>query len=303
METRRPVPQSRRAGDAARLFKKNINQSRIVKERKALLDREDKLSLRKQAELLEVDRSCFYYKPLGESDTNRMLMELIDRLFLDDPTLGVKGMRDELRDQGFTYNDKRIRRMMRKMCIMPIYNKRNLSRLGLVKYIHPYLLRHMKIERPNQVWDIDITYIPMKRGFLYLTAIIDVYSRYIVGWQLSNSLDKETQTALLLEAVRRYGKPEILNSDQRSQYTYEHWVNTLNELGIQISMDGRGRATDNAFIERFGGTLKRKYVYLNPAEDGLALYEGIKTFMQKYNNRYHQGINREKPIDRYLKAA
>ena len=106
---------------------------------------------------------------------------------------------------------------------MPIYNKRNLSRLGLAKYIHPYLLRHMKIERPNQVWAIDITYIPMRRGFLYLTAIIDVYSRFIVGWQLSNSLDKETQTAVLLEAVRRYGKPEILNSDQGSQYTCEHW--------------------------------------------------------------------------------
>lgn len=274
-----------------------------MKERKALLDREDKLSLRKQAELLEVDRSCFYYKPLGESDTNLTLMELIDRLFLGDPTLGVKGMRDELRDQGFTYNDKRIRRLMRKMCLMPIYNKRNLSRLGLAKYIHPYLLRHMKIERPNQVWAIDITYIPMRRGFLYLTAIIDVYSRFIVGWQLSNSLDKETQTAVLLEAVRRYGKPEILNSDQGSQYTCEHWVSTFNELGIQISMDGKGRATDNAFIERFWGTLKRKYVYLNPAEDGLALYEGIKTFIEKYNNRYHQGINREKPIDRYLIAA
>ena len=116
----------------------------------------------------------------------------------------------------------------------------------------------MKIERPNQVWAIDITYIPMKRGFLYLTAIIDVYSRFIVGWQLSNSLDKETQTAVLQEAVRRYGKPEILNSDQGPQYTCEHWVSTLNELGIQISLDGRGRATDNAFIERFWGTLKRK---------------------------------------------
>lgn len=274
-----------------------------MKERKAFLDRDDKLSLRKQAELLEVDRSCFYYKPIGESDLNLTLMALIDRLFLDDPTLGVKGMRDELRDQGFTYNDKRIRRLMRTMCLMPIYNKRNLSRLGLAKYIHPYLLRHKNIERPNQVWAIDITYIPMRRGFLYLTAIIDVYSRYIVGWQLSNSLDKETQTLVLREAVRRNGKPEIVNSDQGSQYTCQHWVSTLNELGIQISMDGRGRATDNAFIERFWGTLKRKYVYLNPAEDGLALYDGIKTFIMKYNNRYHQGINREKPIDRYLKAA
>ena len=119
-------------------------------------------------------------------------------------------MRDELRDQGFEYNDKRIRRLMRKMCLMPIYNKRNLSRLGLAKYIHPYL-----------------------RGFLYLTAIIDVYSRFVVGWQLSNSLDKETQTTLLRDAVGRYDKPEIINSDQGSQYTCEHWVSTLKELEIQ----------------------------------------------------------------------
>jgi putative transposase len=274
-----------------------------VKERKALLDREDKLSLRKQADLLEVDRSCLYYKPIGESELNLTLMELIDRLFLDDPTLGVKGMRDELRDYGYEYNDKRVRRLMRKMCLMPIYNKRNLSRLGLAKYIHPYLLRNLKIERPNQVWAIDITYIPMRRGFLYLTAIIDVYSRFIVGWQLSNSLDKETQTVVLREAIRQHGRPEILNSDQGSQYTCEHWVSTLKERGIQISMDGKGRATDNAFIERFWGTLKRKYVYLNPADDGLTLYDGIKTFIEKYNNRHHQGINREKPIDRYLTAA
>lgn len=274
-----------------------------MKQRKSYLDRSDKLSLRSQAELLEVDRSSLYYKPIGESALNLTLMELIDRLFLDDPTLGVKGMRDELRDHGMEYNDKRVRRLMRKMCLMPIYNKRNLSRLGLAKYIHPYLLRHLRIERPNQVWAIDITYIPMRRGFLYLTAIIDVYSRFIVGWQLSNSLDKETQTAVLQDAVRRHGKPEIINSDQGAQYTCEHWVSTLKEPGIKISMDGRGRATDNAFIERFWGTLKRKYVYLNPADDGLELYDGIRKFMEKYNNRHHQGINREKPIDRYLKAA
>lgn len=274
-----------------------------MKERKAYLDREAKLSIRRQAELLEVDRSCLYYQPIGESDLNLTLMELIDKLFLADPTLGVMGMRDELRDHGHTYNDKRIRRLMRKMCLMPIYNKRNLSRLGLAKYIHPYLLRNLKIERPNQVWAIDITYIPMRHGFLYLTAIIDVYSRYVVGWQLSNTLDKETQTAVLHQAVRRYGKPEIVNSDQGSQYTCEHWVSALKELGIRISMDGKGRATDNAFIERFWGTLKRKYVYLYPADDGLELYQGIANFIEKYNNRYHQGIERQKPIDLYLNAA
>ena len=274
-----------------------------MSERKTYLDKGSKLSLRCQAKLLEVDRSCLYYHPVGESELNLTLMELIDKLFLDDPTLGVKGMRDELRDLGYEYNDKRIRRLMRKMALMPIYSKQNLSRLGLAKYIHPYLLRHLKITRPNQVWAIDITYIPMRHGFMYLTAIIDVYSRFVVGWQLSNTLDKENQTSVLHEAIRKHGVPEIINSDQGSQYTCEHWVSTVKSYGIQISMDGNGRATDNAFIERFWGTIKRKHIYLNPAEDGLELYQGIANFILKYNHRYHQGIKRQKPIELYTKAA
>ena len=274
-----------------------------MKERKRYLDPSTTLSIRCQAELLEVDRSSFYYKPLGETSINLELMRYMDSLFLNDPTLGVLGMQDELSDLGFDFNPKRIRRLMRIMCLEPIYPKRNLSRLGLAKYIHPYLLRHMAITRSNQVWAIDITYIPMRHGFLYLTAIIDVYSRFIVGWQLSNTLEKETQTEVLLAAVRQYGKPEIVNSDQGSQYTCSHWINTLQEQGIQISMDGKGRATDNAFIERFFGTIKRKHIYLNPAKDGLDLYQGIDTFIKKYNRRNHRGINRQKPIIRYQQAA
>ena len=157
--------------------------------------------------------------------------------------------------------------------------------------------------RPNQVWAIDITYIPMRSGFMYLTAIIDVYSRFIVGWQISNSLEKETQTELLRASIVRYGRPEIVNSDQGSQYTCEHWVGTLQEAGIKISMDGKGRATENAFIERFFGTLKRKHVYLNPARNGLMLHVGVVKFIEKYNRRYHQGINRQKPINLYQQAA
>jgi len=145
-------------------------------------------------------------------------------------------MQDELAEKGLNYNVKRIRRLLRKMAIEPIYPKRNLSHLGKAKYIHPYLLRGLKINCPNQVWAIDISYVPMKHGFMYLTAIIDLYSRYIVGWQLSNSLEKETQTELLHATIRVYGKPEIINSDQGAQYTCEHWINTLNDLKIRISM-------------------------------------------------------------------
>ena len=240
---------------------------------------------------------------MGESEENLALMRQIDQFFLADPTLGVLGMQDELRDHGMSFNEKRIRRLMRKMCLEAIYPKRNLSRLGVSRYIHPYLLRGLEVTRPNQVWAIDITYIPMKHGFMYLTAIIDLYSRFIVGWQISNSLEKETQTDLLRSTIARYGKPDIVNSDQGAQYTCEHWVSTLQETGIRISMDGKGRATDNAFIERFFGTLKRKHIYLNPASDGLELYVGVATFIEKYNRRNHQGVDRKKPINLYQKAA
>lgn len=228
-----------------------------MKERLALIDRSHQLSIRRQTQILSINRSQLYYMPVGENEENLALMEQMDKLFLADPTLGVLGMQDELAEIGLHYNVKRIRRLLRKMAIEPIYPKRNLSRLGKAKYIHPYLLRGLEINRPNQVWALDITYIPMKQGFMYLTAIMDLYSRYVVGWQLSNSLEKETQTELLKETIRRHGKPEIINTDQGAQYTCEHWFSTLSELKIRISMDGKGRATDNALIERWFRTINR----------------------------------------------
>jgi putative transposase len=154
-----------------------------VKQRLSMVNRKHSLSVRRQANLLQIHRSRLYYQPLGESAENLELMEIMDRLCLADPTLGVIGMQDELAERGRHYNAKRIRRLLRLMGYEAIYPKRNLSRLGKAKYIHPYLLRGLNIVRPNQVWAIDITYIPMRKGFMYLTAIIDVYSRYVVGWQ------------------------------------------------------------------------------------------------------------------------
>jgi len=274
-----------------------------MRQRRDLADPCAQLSMRRQADLLGVHRSSLYYKPVGESAQNLGLMRQMDELFLADPTLGVLGMQDELAEQGLFYNQKRIRRLLRKMGIEPIYPKKNLSRVGKASYIQPYLLRGLKITRPNQVWAIDISYVPMRRGFMYLTAIIDLYSRYIVGWQVSNSMEKETQTEILDQAISRYGTPEILNSDQGSQYSCSHWVETLKEHKIRISMDGRGRARDNAFIERWFRTIKQKHIYLHPADTGLELYQGIDTFVQKYNQRRHQGIGRRKPLDLYLNAA
>jgi len=259
-----------------------------VKQRSQLVDRKCALSVRRQAVLLSVPRGRVYYKPVGESSENMGLMRLLDGFYLKDPTLGVLGMQDELRDRGQNYNVKRIRRLLRKMCIEPIYPKRNLSRLGLRKYIQPYLLRNLEANRPNQVWAIDISYVPMASGFMYLTAIIDLYSRYIVGWQLSNSMEKETQTELLEATIARHGKPEIVNSDQGSQYTCANWVDCLKRHHIRISMDGKGRATDNAFIERWFRSVKHRHIYLHPASNGWELYQGIEGFVRKYNRRNHQ---------------
>ena len=262
-----------------------------------MIDKQHRLSVRKQCGLLCINRSNLYYSPKKESDTNLILMTEIDKIHLKYPSFGIRRITQELREIGFIVNRKRVRRLMQLMRIATIYPKRNLSKLGKATYIRPYLLKDLKIEKANQVWQIDISYIPMKRGFMYLTAIIDVYSRYIVGWQLSNTLEKETQTLVMNEAIKKYGKPEIVNSDQGSQYTSNHWIGCMENHGIKISMDGKGRATDNIYIERFFRTIKYDYIYLNPVESGLELYEGIQDFIKGYNKRSHQGINNQKPKD------
>jgi len=268
--------------------------------RKELINPKNRnISQSKQCKLLSISRGSLYYKPLGESDLNLKIMRLMDEIHLEEPAFGVLRLQDELEERGYKVNVKRIRRLRNKMGIKTIYPKRNLSKLGKAKYIHPYLLRNLRIERPNQVWAIDITYIPMRKGFMYLTAVIDVYSRYILGWQLSNSLDKETQTDLVKELFEEYGTPEIINSDQGSQYTSDNWVNCLKSNNVKISMDGKGRAKDNIYIERFWRSIKYDYIYLNPAENGMDLYRGIDNFIKKYNRRKHQGIGRIKPIKLY----
>lgn len=273
-------------------------------QRRKLVDNQHELSVRKQCELLSIHRSGLYYAPKGESQENLEIMRIMDEHYLEHPTEGVISMKDLLFTLGFVVNHKRVRRLLRLMGLMAIYPKRNLSKLGLKKYIHPYLLRGLDITRPNQVWAIDISYIPMKNGFLYLTAIIDVYSRYIVGWGVSNTLEAEATLSVLKQAISEHGKPEIINSDQGSQFTCEQWVSFLKEKDIRISMDGKGRAIDNIYIERFFRTLKYNHVYLHPANDGLELYKGINTYIRYYNDRKpHQGIDHQIPWMVYRQAA
>ena len=269
-----------------------------------LLSVKEPLSIRRQCELLSINRSNLYYKPVGESPENLEIMELMDKHNLEHPTDGVLRMQDFLSQKGKLVNHKKVRRLLRLMGIMAIFPKKNLSKLGLAKYIRPYLLKGLNIDRPNQVWEIDITYIPMKTGFLYLTAIIDVYSRYIVGWSVSNSLAAENCLNVLKKAISQNGKPEIINSDQGSQFTCDLWIEYLDKECIKISMDGKGRAIDNIYIERFWRTIKYDYIYINPVSDGLELYNGINQYIEYYNNKQcHQGIARKIPGNLYKQTA
>jgi putative transposase len=275
-----------------------------MSQRREFVDKQDALSTRKQCNILAIHRSGLYYKPLGENQENLEIMRIMDEHYLKHPTAGVIRMQDLLLSLSLVVNHKRVRRLLRLMGLMAIYPKKNLSKLGLKKYIHPYLLKGLKIDRPNQVWAIDITYLPMKNGFLYLTAIIDIYSRYIVGWGISNTLEAAASLSVMEQAIKKHGKPEIINSDQGSQFTCEGWVAYLNTEDIKISMDGKGRCIDNIFIERFWRSLKYDHVYLNPAKDGLELYEGLKEYFNYYNHElHHQGIGRRIPVELYRPAA
>jgi putative transposase len=275
-----------------------------VKELRSLIDSKHSLSVRKQCELLVIPRSGIYYKPCGEKPENLEIMRIMDEHYLKHPTAGVIRMQDVLFALGFVVNHKRVRRLLRLMGLMAIYPKRNLSKLGLKKYIYPYLLKGMNIDRRNKVWAIDITNVPMKNGFLYLTAIIDIYSRFVVGWGISNSLEADATLSVLKQAIKDHGKPEIINSDQGSQFTCEKWVTYLKEESIKISMDGKGRFIDNIFIERLWRSVKHDYVYLHPASDGLELYHGLKGYFKYYNYELrHQGIDRRIPADLYRPAA
>jgi putative transposase len=275
-----------------------------MEERRALVSEKEDISVRKQCELLAVNRSSVYYKPVGESPENLELMRLMDAYFLEHPTYGVLQMQDYLFLLGFVVNVKKVRRLLRLMGIEALYPKRNLSKLGKAQYKRPYLLKGLQITRPNQVWAIDITYVPMDKGFMYLVAIIDVYSRFVVGWGVHNTLDAQNSLDVLKEAIAKHGKPEIVNSDQGSQYTSKFWTEYLDNQDIKISMDGKGRATDNIFIERFWRTVKQDYVYKNPAPDGLELFRGLQKFTHHYNfEKTHQGIGRKTPSSLYVQSA
>ncbi len=270
-------------------------------ERKAMIRRDQPdLSLSRQCRLLSISRSSFYYAPKGESPETLALMRYIDALFLKYPFYGSRQMARQLRREGVRVGRHRVRRLMRLMGLEAIYQAPRTSEPHPAHRIYPYLLKGMAIDRPNQVWCADITYIPVQRGFLYLVAIMDWATRHVLSWRLSNTMDAGFCVEALQEALARYGRPETFNTDQGSQFTSLDFTDVLSDAGIRISMDGRGRCMDNIFIERLWRSLKYEAVYLHELTDGFKAERVIGDWIDFYNTeRPHSALDGRTPAEAY----
>jgi putative transposase len=254
------------------------------------------LSIARQCDLVSISRSGFCHRPAGETPLNLELMRLIDAQFLETPWYGSRQMARHLRREGYGVGRKRVRRLMAKMGLAAIYQRPRTSTPHPEHRVFPYLLRDAVIDRPNQVWCSDITYLPMRRGFLYLVAVMDWATRKVLSWRLSNTLDVEFCLEALEEALARFGRPEIFNTDQGSQFTSPRFTGLLQQAGVRISMDGRGRWLDNVFIERLWRSLKYECVYLHAFETGSELRAGLTRWIGYYNaGRPHSALAGQTP--------
>jgi len=257
------------------------------------------LSVRRQCELLGLSRSSLYYEPAAETAENLRLMRLIDQEYTAHPFLGSRRLTAWLIEQGEGVNRKRVQRLMRLMGLEAIYPKPKLSAAGRGHRIYPYLLRDVRIQRPDQVWSTDITYVPLAAGFMYLAAVIDWFSRYVLAWRLSNTLDGSFCLEMLEEALSR-GRPEVFNTDQGVQFTAAAWTGRLESAGVAVSMDGRGRCLDNVFVERLWRTVKYEDIYLWRYEAVPQLQQGLGRYFPYYNEeRLHQALDYRTPAAVY----
>jgi len=265
-----------------------------------MIDRNHKLPLTRQSEILELCRSSLYYKAVPVNARDLELMKLIDEIHLKYPFYGSRSIRDELREQGYKIGRGHVSTLMKKMGVAAIYQQPRLSKPHPGHKIYPYLLRGMDVIRANQVWAADITYIPMAKGFCYLVAIMDWASRRVLAWRLSNTLDVSFCTEALEEAIRRFGSPEIFNTDQGSQFTSEAFTEILKAHDIRISMDGRGRWLDNVFIERLWRSVKYEDVYLKAYGTIVEVRQGLRKYFDFYNSRRrHKSLDRRTPDNVY----
>lgn len=261
------------------------------------------MSVRRQCELLGLNRSTAYYRPAEETEANLCLMRRIDEQYLKTPWYGSRRMREWLGTQGVTVNRKRVQRLMQVMNLEAIYPRPKTTNASEEHKKFPYLLRGRVVSRPNEVWAADITYIPMSSGFMYLVAIIDWYSRYVLAWRLSNSLESSFCEEVLEDALSR-DRPEIFNTDQGVQFTSRRFTNRLESARVSISMDGKGRALDNVFIERLWWSVKYEHVYLHDHQSVQSLHQGLKQYLEYFNQeRPHQSLEYRTPWDVYRGAV
>jgi putative transposase len=257
------------------------------------------LSVREQCELLGLNRSSLYYEPLSESPENLQIMRMIDEEYLRYPCKGQRQMVSYLVRQGLHVNRKRVKRLMQNMCLEALAPKPRTSVPNHKNKVYPYLLRGLKIAKPDHVWCSDITYVPVRHGYLYLCAVMDWHSRFVLSWRLSNSMDTNLVTEALEEALEK-GRPEIFNTDQGSQFTSHSFTEKLKQASIEISMDGRGRAIDNVFIERLWRTVKYEEIYLKDYSSGDETNRSLSRFFNYYDyDRPHQGLDNQTPWEVY----
>lgn len=277
-----------------------------VSERQQMIDKKDcQLSIVQQCILLGISRSGYYYVGKNRlSEQKKLLLDTIDALYTDAPYLGTRKMVAELKLLGFNVGRKQVRTCYNILNISAIYPKAKLTIPNMQHKKYPYLLRGVTITRVNQVWSSDITYIKMEQGFLYLCVVVDWYSRRILSWGISNTHDAQLTSGVLRQALTNYGKPEIFNTDQGSEFTAIEFTSLLEEANVKISMDGKGRALDNIFVERFWRTIKYEYVYIAHPTNGEELYEGIDDYINKYNHRrLHQALDYRTPDSVYKQSA
>ena len=276
-----------------------------VEQKRNMIDESDAASIARQCNLVDLKRSTYYYKPQPVNDKDLKIMAEMDKLHMEDPTRGTRRMMDELFKLDLKVGRQHVRKLMQIMRMKTIYCRPRTTVITPGDYKFPYLLRSLKINRVNQVWAIDITYVPMKKGYMYLFVIIDLYSRYIVGWSVSNTMETSWITQTLMKAISQYGIPEIINSDQGSQFTSEDYVSYIKSLKTcEISMDGKGRAIDNVYVERFFRTIKYEKLYLIQLDTGHDVVKACDEFINYYNcRRDHSSLQKRTPENVYKSVA
>ena len=268
-----------------------------------MIDCKHKLPISRQARLLDISRGTVYHQPRPISPRDQMLMNRIDRLHLELPFAGARMLRDLLRQEGHKAGRSKVSRLMRLMGIEALYRKPRTTRRHPENKVYPYLLRNLAVTRPNQAWAMDITYIPMARGFIYLAAVVDWFSRRVMAWKVSTTMDVHFCLEAVEEAIERHGKPEIMNTDQGSQFTSQAFTGLLKDNGIQISMDGKGAWRDNVFVERLWRSVKYEEVYLHAYDTVSAAKAGLDRYFRFYNSRRpHSSLDRQTPDQFYFES-